>query len=173
MTTRTITVLGRGINALQCAATVYVNGNLVHQGDIYTGSTNGILFQYNITVPDIGQAEMQTINDSNAREITLVNQQFSITPTAGDLIVDIVQSPALNERDTPLVMDPLNFAWPDHIPPEPTLPTVYDPKYDGAINGVTIEIARQPGDIGSYPFTVTANSVLTFKADAVAFFTYS
>lgn len=173
MATRTITVLGRAINALQGAATVYVNGNLVHQGDIYTGSTNGILFAFNVTVPDIGQAEMLTINDSNARAITLVTQQFSITPTAGDLIVDIVQSPALTAGDSPLVIDPANFSWPDNVPPDPIEPTVFDPKYNGAIDNVAITVNREPGDMGSYPFTVTCNSVLTFDVDACAYFTYS
>jgi hypothetical protein len=170
MTTRNITVLGRGTNALQCAATVYVNGNLVHQGSIYTASTNGILFTFDADVPDIDQAEMLTINDNNARELTLRTQSFEITAVTGDLIVDIVQSPALSSADSPLVIDPANFAWPDNLPPEPIPPAVTDPKYDGAINGVAITITRGIGDTGSYPFTVTQGNKLTFKADACAVF---
>jgi hypothetical protein len=113
---------------------------------------------------------MQTINDSNAREITLVTQSFEITAVTGDLIVDIVQSPALNAGDSPLVIDPANFAWPDNLPPEPIPPQVIDPKYDGAINGTAIVVTRTPGDTGSFPFTVPQGNTLTFKVDACAVF---
>ena len=168
MSIRTITVNGRGYNTSTAEISVVVNDVTVYNGPVWTSaSSDGQLFQFDVTVDDLDAAQTLAITNENWRTTMVKTQNIVITPTVGDLSVGQIFSPSLTTNDSALVYDSPNYIW---TPPTPS--TNEDPTYNPTINDVTVTVDRTTGSTGEWHYQVTQNSVLKFKVDVMNILTF-
>jgi len=163
MSIRTITVNGRGYNTSAAEISVVVNDVAVYSGPVWTNAFNdGQLFQFNVNVDDLDEAQTLAITNENWRTTMVKTQNIVITPLVGDLSVGQIVSLILSPGDSALVYDSPNYVW---TPPAPS--TNEDPTYNPTVNDVTVTVDRTTGSIGEWHYQVTQNSVLKFNIDVM------
>lgn len=168
MSIRTITVNGRGYNTSAAEISVVVNDVVVYNGPVWTSeTTDGQLFQFNVTVDDLNADETLAITNENWRTTMVKTQTIVITPTVGDLSVGQIFSPILSPGDSTMIYDSPNYVW---TPPTPS--TNEDPTYNPTINDVTVTVDRTSGSTGEWHYQVAQNSVLKFNVDVMNVLTF-